>query len=164
MSQYLGHHSDGSSIQRHSAGSHYPYVIGKQEGNPAWPWFVICPDGSEPRFRNGNDAFFWAEHKAARAAARALNRPAPAVDAAPVVSPAMQARERQLDDIESSDRCIYALVAALNAALNDVDAAQAEGYEPPAWAAEARAAVALHYTWVTNDFRLKSEDAQRAAA
>ena len=34
------------------------------------------------------------------------------------------------------------LLAALNAALDDVDAAQAEGYEFPAWAAAAQAAVA----------------------
>ncbi|PPE71492.1 hypothetical protein IS481_12140 [Caldimonas thermodepolymerans] len=24
---YQGHHPDGSSIQKHSAGSHYPYVV-----------------------------------------------------------------------------------------------------------------------------------------
>lgn len=34
------------------------------------------------------------------------------------------------------------LLAALNAALDEVDAAQADGVEPPAWAAAARAAIA----------------------
>lgn len=28
---YQGHHQDGSSIQRHSAGSHYPFVVRIQE-------------------------------------------------------------------------------------------------------------------------------------
>ena len=42
---YQGHHSDGSSIQRHSAGSHYPYIVGKQEGQGLKPWFVMAPSG-----------------------------------------------------------------------------------------------------------------------
>lgn len=41
---YQGHHSDGSSIQKHSAGSHYPYIVGKQEGQTK-PWFVMAPSG-----------------------------------------------------------------------------------------------------------------------
>jgi len=32
---YQGHHSDGSSVQKHSAGSHYPFVVGKQGGQDA---------------------------------------------------------------------------------------------------------------------------------
>lgn len=41
---YQGHHSDGSSIQKHSTGSHYPFVVGKQEGQRR-PWFVMAPSG-----------------------------------------------------------------------------------------------------------------------
>ena len=46
---------------------------------------------------------------------------------------------------EANARLIAAapeLLAALNAALDDVDAARADGYEPPAWAEAARAAIA----------------------
>ena len=41
---YLGHHSDGSSIQRHSAGPHYPFVLGMQD-RPEGKWFVMAPSG-----------------------------------------------------------------------------------------------------------------------
>jgi hypothetical protein len=39
-----GHHPDGSGIQKHSAGSHYPFVVGMQEGF-RHPWFVMSPSG-----------------------------------------------------------------------------------------------------------------------
>ena len=42
---YQGHMPDGSSIQRHSAGTHYPFVVGKQEGQLR-PWFVMDPSGT----------------------------------------------------------------------------------------------------------------------
>lgn len=58
---YQGHMADGSSVQKHSAGSHYPYVVGKREGNPIYPWFVICPGGQELGFSKGEAAFEWAE-------------------------------------------------------------------------------------------------------
>lgn len=41
---YQGHLPDGSSIQRHSAGTHYPFIVGKQEGQRR-PWFVMEPSG-----------------------------------------------------------------------------------------------------------------------
>jgi hypothetical protein len=60
---YQGHHSDGSSIQRHSAGSHYPYVVGKQEGVEL-PWFVLSPAGATNTFATGTAAFKFAESAA----------------------------------------------------------------------------------------------------
>jgi len=62
---YQGHMADGSSVQKHSAGSHYPYVVGKREGNPREPWFVICPGGQELGFYLGENAFAWADSIAA---------------------------------------------------------------------------------------------------
>lgn len=58
--KYQGHHQDGSSIQRHSAGSHYPYVVGKQEGQEL-PWFVLAPSGGIQRFALGSAAFNFAD-------------------------------------------------------------------------------------------------------
>jgi hypothetical protein len=55
----LGHRSDGSSVQKHSAGSNYPYVVGKQEGAEQ-PWFVMAPNGSEARFTTGKVAYDYA--------------------------------------------------------------------------------------------------------
>jgi len=45
---YQGHHSDGSGVQKHSAGALYPYVIGVRErqrddGTFARSWFVLGP-------------------------------------------------------------------------------------------------------------------------
>ena len=42
---YQGHMSDGSSIQRHSAGGLYPYVIYAQQCGPVLRWGFIIPDG-----------------------------------------------------------------------------------------------------------------------
>lgn len=50
MSTYQGHHADGSSIQKHSAGAQYPYVVGQRE-NPDMPWFVLAPGGDVARFQ-----------------------------------------------------------------------------------------------------------------
>ena len=55
-----GHHQDGSSIQRHSAGSHYPYVVGKQEGQDL-AWFVLSPEGELQRFASARGAFRYAD-------------------------------------------------------------------------------------------------------
>lgn len=57
---YQGHHSDGSSIQCHSAGSHYPFVVGNRE-HPFMKWFVMAPDGTETTFANGDDAYAFAQ-------------------------------------------------------------------------------------------------------
>jgi hypothetical protein len=40
---YLGHHPDGSSIQKHSAGGGYPYVLGMREVEGERYWLVIGP-------------------------------------------------------------------------------------------------------------------------
>lgn len=39
---YLGHHPDGSGVQLHSVGSHYPLVLQVREGLPstATPFYV----------------------------------------------------------------------------------------------------------------------------
>jgi hypothetical protein len=42
MSVYQGHCADGSSVQKHSAGATYPYVIGYTDGNG---YFVLTPSG-----------------------------------------------------------------------------------------------------------------------
>lgn len=59
---YQGHHQDGSSIQRHSAGSHYPYIVGKRESRG---WFVLHPNGTEECRSDGEDAYACAEQLAA---------------------------------------------------------------------------------------------------
>lgn len=64
MTQYQGHHSDGSSIQKHSAGSAYPYVIGKRE-RADLPWFVLAPNGEESCFATGEAAYQFAERAGA---------------------------------------------------------------------------------------------------
>ena len=47
MSTYQGHMPDGSSIQRHSAGGLYPYVIYARQSGESLRWGYIAPDGSE---------------------------------------------------------------------------------------------------------------------
>lgn len=42
---YQGHLSDGSGIQRHSAGGLYPYVIYAQHKGGSMRWGYIAPDG-----------------------------------------------------------------------------------------------------------------------
>ena len=67
---YQGHLPDGSSIQRHSAGTHYPYVVGKQEGQRR-PWFVMEPSGKViDRQVEAGVAFENAEHFARQRNAR----------------------------------------------------------------------------------------------
>lgn len=60
---YQGHHADGSSVQKHSAGSHYPYVIGKAHGGEQ-PWFVLAPNGAQANFTTGKAAVAYAENAA----------------------------------------------------------------------------------------------------
>jgi hypothetical protein len=45
MTGYLGHLPDGSSIQRHSAGPAYPFVVFAQEGRKSLVWGVMAPSG-----------------------------------------------------------------------------------------------------------------------
>jgi len=60
---YLGHHSDGSGVQKHSAGAHYPYVIGKY-GRTEFGWFVMAPCGAIVEFQTGNAAVRFATQAA----------------------------------------------------------------------------------------------------
>lgn len=46
MSHYQGHLSDGSSIQKHSAGGLYPYVVYAQQQGEKMRWGYIAPDGT----------------------------------------------------------------------------------------------------------------------
>jgi len=61
--QYQGHHSDGSGVQKHSAGAHYPYVIGKFE-KPELAWFVMAPNGALAEFQTGAAAHRFATQAA----------------------------------------------------------------------------------------------------
>ena len=45
---YQGHHSDGSSIQAHSVGGLYPYIVFAQ-GADKLQWGVLSPDGGTSR-------------------------------------------------------------------------------------------------------------------
>ena len=60
---YQGHLADGSSIQRHSAGSHYPMVVGVQEGRDD-KWFVMAPTGDTDFFFDGDIAYAAAQSAA----------------------------------------------------------------------------------------------------
>lgn len=43
MSNYQGHHSDGSSIQKHSAGGIYPCIVYAQETRAGLQYGLITP-------------------------------------------------------------------------------------------------------------------------
>ena len=43
----MAHHADGSSIQKHGAGSHYPFVVGVQEFSTLGFAYVQSPDGTQ---------------------------------------------------------------------------------------------------------------------
>jgi hypothetical protein len=57
---YQGHLSDGSSIQKHSAGPIFPYIIGFTDRTG---YYVLCPNGAEVKTVTGtyDDAHFAAE-------------------------------------------------------------------------------------------------------
>lgn len=59
---YQGHLSDGSSVQRHSAGPLYPAVIGVQERDfgATRSWFVIYPGKEEQDFPTSDEAVAYA--------------------------------------------------------------------------------------------------------
>ncbi len=70
---YQGHQADGSSIQNHSCGSHYPFIIGSYHGGER-KHFVWTPSGIEVRFKTGLEAIQWANKMAeARRLEAALN-------------------------------------------------------------------------------------------
>jgi len=47
---YQGHLPDGSSIQRHSAGSHYPFIVVGRESEFGLLWGVQAPNEANPAF------------------------------------------------------------------------------------------------------------------
>jgi hypothetical protein len=47
---YEGHLNDGSSVQAHSAGPLYPFVLFAKQCGDALRWGVITPAGQEPIF------------------------------------------------------------------------------------------------------------------
>lgn len=56
--QYLGHHSDGSSIQAHSVGGLYPFVIVAKQFDDGLGWGVLRPGAPEPsRYFRGPRAY-----------------------------------------------------------------------------------------------------------
>ena len=60
--QYQGHHADGSSVQKHSAGGLYPCVIYAQETPSGLRWGVISPEQPKGCLEFCyNDAVRWAE-------------------------------------------------------------------------------------------------------
>lgn len=46
---YQGHHSDGSSIQAHSVGGIYPFVIVAKQFGDGLRWGCLIPGHTEPR-------------------------------------------------------------------------------------------------------------------
>lgn len=47
MSTYQGHLSDGSSVQKHSAGGLYPYIIFAKQCDGVLLYGVLTPKGEE---------------------------------------------------------------------------------------------------------------------
>ena len=63
---YQGHLPDGSSVQRHSAGGLYPYVVYAREVACATVWGVMTPDGREGLVGSYDDAVHKAEEMKAQ--------------------------------------------------------------------------------------------------
>lgn len=81
MSNYQGHLADGSSVQKHSAGGLYPFVLYAQETARGLAWGFISPSGFDSTAKLTYDQVVTAAEaeKAAydyrRAAQRVYNRP-----------------------------------------------------------------------------------------
>jgi len=81
MSNYQGHMADGSSVQKHSAGGLYPFVLYVQETPRGLAWGFISPSGFDSTAKFTYDQVVMAAEaeKAAydyrQAAQRAYNRP-----------------------------------------------------------------------------------------
>jgi len=56
---YQGHLPDGSSVQKHSAGANYPYIVGCRE-RADQAWFVWAPNGTEATFQTCRAAMAFA--------------------------------------------------------------------------------------------------------
>lgn len=58
---YQGHHPDGSSVQRHSAGDLYPYVVACKQQGDSLAWFLIgpgLPDRGSGVFEHSEEAVY----------------------------------------------------------------------------------------------------------
>jgi hypothetical protein len=49
---YQGHCADGSSVQKHSAGPLYPYIIFAKQADGTLDWGVLEPSGEESIFKS----------------------------------------------------------------------------------------------------------------
>lgn len=67
---YQGHLSDGSSIQKHSAGGIFPYIVFAKQSVDKLLWGVLSPNGDERMFCKYENAHDFAlavkEHKEAK--------------------------------------------------------------------------------------------------
>lgn len=69
---YTGHLSDGSSVQKHSAGGLYPYVMFAKQAELGLRWGFIRPNGTEfPAITTYDIAINCARREKDGAAARA---------------------------------------------------------------------------------------------
>ncbi len=59
---YQGHLSDGSSVQKHSAGGLYPYIIYAKQHEGALLYGVLEPTGEETLFIRHDWAVNYATH------------------------------------------------------------------------------------------------------
>lgn len=70
---YQGHLADGSSVQKHSAGGIYPYVLYAQQGSEGLRWRILSPAGDVFNFPGYaaalRTAVKWKAEDVARAAA-----------------------------------------------------------------------------------------------
>ena len=62
MSTYQGHLNDGSSVQKHSAGGLYPYIIYAQQCGDALKYGVLTPSGISVLVGNCTQANALATH------------------------------------------------------------------------------------------------------
>lgn len=71
---YQGHHTDGSSVQAHSVGDVYPFIVFGQECNGVVKFGVLSPNGDETPLTTCEEAHKRAaELKAAKDAAKTLH-------------------------------------------------------------------------------------------
>jgi len=57
---YQGHLADGSSVQKHSAGGIYPYVLYAQQRGEFLRWCVLSPEGTRTAFAAYDEALHFA--------------------------------------------------------------------------------------------------------
>lgn len=62
---YQGHHNDGSSVQAHSVGGIYPFVIVAKQFGDEVRWGCLIPGDTEPRNYYGGANGYDRAHEAA---------------------------------------------------------------------------------------------------